>query len=152
MNNVSSKAAIGPGECFDYAPTISNVGNISGYVCFKIRQPFIVEEDTPLYVLNINKPWIILKDYILDDGFISIFTYPDPLQPGQSTIPIFKKIQMSPIPIPSYAKLDDINIAITMYASDSGDFSSIQFYIILALISEIKINGNNHDIRINCIC
>ena len=118
MDNISSKAAIGPGECFDYAPTISNVGNISGYVCFKIRQPFIVEEETPLYVFEINKPWILLKDYILDDGFIYIFTYPVPLQPGQSTIPI---------PIPSYAKLDDINIAITMFASDSGEFSSIVF-------------------------
>ena len=127
MNNVSSKAAIGPGEYVDYSPSISNDGNIFGYVCFKIRQPFIVEEDTPLYVFEINKPWILLKDYILDDGFISIFTYPDPLQPGQSTIPIINKIQKSQIPIPSYAKLDDINIAITMYASDSDDFSSIVF-------------------------
>lgn len=129
MNNVSSKAAIGPGKYIEYSLSISNVGNISGYVCFKIRQSFIVEEDTPLCVFEINKPWILLKDYILDDKFIYIFIYPDPLQPSQSTIPIFKKIQMSPIPIPSYAKLDDINIAITIYASDSGDFSSILFSI-----------------------
>lgn len=79
-----------------------------------MRQPFIVGEYSPLYVFEINKSWILLKDYILDDGFISIFTYPDPLQPGQSTIPIFNKIQTSPIPIPLYAKLDDINIDITM--------------------------------------
>ena len=127
MNNVPSELYIGPGEHVDYSPSISNVGNISGYVCFKIYQPFIVEEDTPLYVFEINKPWILLKDYILDDEFISIFTYLDTLQPDQSTIPIFNKIQISTIPIPSYAKLDDINIAITMYASDSGDFSSIVF-------------------------
>lgn len=127
MNNVSSKAAIGPGKYIEYSPSISNVGNISGYVCFKIRQLFIVEEDTPLYVFEINKPWILLKDYILDDGFISIFIYPDPLQSGQSTIPIINKIQKSPIPIPSYEKLDDVNIAITMYGSDSDDFSSIVF-------------------------
>lgn len=129
MDNAASKAAIGPGEYVDYSPSISNVGNISEYVCFKIRQSFIVEEDTPLYVFEINKPWILLKDYILDDEFISFFIYPDPLQHDQSTIPIINKIQMSPIPIPSYAKLDDINIAITMYASDSGDFNSILFSI-----------------------
>lgn len=32
MDNVASKAAIGPGKYIEYSPSISNVGNISGYV------------------------------------------------------------------------------------------------------------------------
>ena len=125
INTISSEASIGPGECVDLTPSISNIGNITGYVCFKIDQPFIAEENTPLYVFETNEPWQHLKDYILDDRFISIYTYPNPLKSGQSTIPIFDKIQMSSISIPLYAQLEDISITITMHNSDDDDFRSI---------------------------
>lgn len=125
MNNVSSEASIGPGECVDLTPSISNIGNITGYVYFKIDQPFIEEENTPLYVFETNEPWQLLKDYILDDRYISIYTYPNSLPPSQSTIPIFNKIQMSSIPIPIYAQLEDISITITIYTSDDDGFESI---------------------------
>lgn len=118
MNNVSSEASIGPGECVNFFPFISKIGNITGYVCFKIDQPFIEEENTPLYVFETNEPWQLLKDYILDDRYISIYTYPNSLPPGQSTKPLFSTIQMSPIPIPLYAQLEDISFSITMNAED----------------------------------
>lgn len=125
MNNVSSEASIGPGECVNFSPSISNICNITGYVCFKIDQPFIEEENKPLYVFETNEPWQLLKDYILDDRYISIYTYPNSLPPSQSTKPLFSTIQMSPIPIFLYAQLKDISITITMHTSDDDDFGSI---------------------------
>lgn len=116
MNNVFSEASIFPGECVGLSPSIANIRNISGYVCFKLDQPFIEEENIPLYVFEINEPWQLLKDYILDDRYISIYTYPTPHPPGQSTIPLFSTIQMSPIPIPLYSQLEDISFTITINA------------------------------------
>lgn len=127
MNNVSSEASIGPGECVNFFPSISNIGNITGYVCFKIDQPFIAEENTPLYVFETNEPWQLLKDYIIDNRYISIYTYTNPLPPSQSTKPLFSTIQMSPIPIPLYAQLKIIGITITMHTSDDDDLESIVF-------------------------
>lgn len=125
MNNISSEVSIGPGECVGFSPSVSNTGNITGYVCLKLDHPFIEEENTPLYAFETNEPWQLLKDYILDDRYISIYTYQKPLPHGQSTKPLFSTIQMSPIPIPLYAQLEDIGIKITMHTSDDDDLESI---------------------------
>ena len=89
--------------------------------------PFIAEENTPLYVFETNEPWQLLKDYIIDNRYISIYTYPNPLPPSQSTKPLCSTIQMSPIPIPLYAQLKIIGITITMHTSDDDDLESIVF-------------------------
>ena len=126
MNNISSEASIGPGDCINFSPTITNTGNIEGNVYFRLEQPVVIgESDTPLYTLDINNSWELRKEHILENKLISIYAYKDPLKPGQSTDPLCSQIQMTQIPIPQYSKLEDISFTITMYAEDDNSESII---------------------------
>ena len=101
INNNFSEAVIGPGDCINLSPTITNTGNIEGYVYFRLEQPVVIgESDTPLYTLNINNSWELRKEHILENKLISIYAYKDLLKPGQSTDPLCSQIQMTQIPIP----------------------------------------------------
>ena len=126
INNTFSEASIGPGDCINFSPTITNTGNIEGYVYFRLEQPVVIgESDTPLYTLNINNSWELRKEHILENKLISIYAYKNPLKPGQSTNPLCSKIQMTQIPIPQYSKMEDISFTITMYAEDDNSESII---------------------------
>ena len=121
MNNISSEASIGPGDCINFSPTITNTGNIEGNVYFRLEQPVVIgESDTPLYTLDINNSWELRKEHILENKLISIYAYKDLMKPGQSTDPLCSQIQMTQIPIPQYSKLEDISFTITMYAEDDN--------------------------------
>ena len=126
MNSISSEASIGPGDCINFSPTITNTGNIEGYVYFRLEQPVVIGEcDTPLYTMDINNSWELRKEHILENKLISIYAYKDPLKPGQSTDPLCSQIQMTQIPIPQYSKLKDISFTIMMYAEDDNSESII---------------------------
>ena len=126
INNTFPEASIGPGDCINFSPTITNTGNIEGYVYFRLEQPVVIgESDTPLYTLNINNSWELRKEHILENKLISIYAYKDPLKPGQSTDPLCSQIQMTQIPIPQYSKLEDISFTITMYTEDDNSESII---------------------------
>ena len=126
INNTFPEASIGPGDCINFSPTITNTGNIEGYVYFRLEQPVVIgESDTPLYTLDINNSWELRKEHILENKLISIYAYKDPLKPGQSTDPLCSQIQMTQIPIPQYSKLEDISFTITMYAEDDNSESII---------------------------
>lgn len=126
INNNFSEAVIGPGDCINFSPTITNTGNIEGYVYFRLEQPVVIGEcDTPLYTMDINNSWELRKEHILENKLISIYAYKDPLKPGQSTDPLCSQIQMTQIPIPQYSKLEDISFTITMYAEDDNSESII---------------------------
>ena len=51
-----SESAVGPGESLECSSVITNTGNIDGYVSFEIVQPLVADEDTPLYIIDINDP------------------------------------------------------------------------------------------------
>ena len=74
------------GDCINFSPTITNTGNIEGYVYFRLEQSVVIGEcDTPLYTLDINNSWELRKEHILENKLISIYAYKDPLKTGQST-------------------------------------------------------------------
>ena len=88
------------GDCINFSPTITNTGNIEGYVYFRLEQPVVIgESDTPLYTLDINNSWELRKEHILENKLISIYAYKDPLKPRQSTDPLCSQIQISQISI-----------------------------------------------------
>ena len=114
------------GDCINFSPTITNTGNIEGYVYFRLEQPVVIgESDTPLYTLDINNSWELRKEHILENKLISIYAYKDLLKPSQSKDPLCSQIQMTQIPIPQYSKLEYISFTITMYAEDDNSESII---------------------------
>ena len=47
-NNISSEASIGPGDCINFSPTITNTGKIEGFDYFRLELPIQkAERDTP---------------------------------------------------------------------------------------------------------
>lgn len=81
INNTFSEASIGPGDCINFSPTITNTGNIEGYVYFRLEQPVVIGEcNTPLYTMNINNSWELRKEHILENKLISIYAYKDLLK------------------------------------------------------------------------
>ena len=85
----------------------------------KIVQPLVPDEDTPLYIIDINDPWQQKDELILGDSISTTYIYTVPLKPGETTVPLCNGITMAPIPLPSYASIDDINITINMYAEEA---------------------------------
>lgn len=115
--------AVGPDDHMECSIVITNTGNIPGYACIKIEQPFISNENKPLYIYEVTSSWKLIKERIFDDKISSFFVYQDPIKPGQSTAPLFDNLQMSSISMSLYARLDDINIEVKLYASDHNDFN-----------------------------
>ena len=114
-----SKAMVGPGDYLDCSPVITNVGNIDGCVSFKIVQPLVPDEGTPLYIIDVNDPWQKNGELILGDSISTTYIYTVPLKPGETTVPLCNGITMAPIPLPSYASIEDINFTINMYAEEA---------------------------------
>ena len=114
-----SKAIVGPGDYLDCSPVITNVGNIDGCVSFKIVQPLVPDEGTPLYLIELNDPWQQKDELILGDSISTTYIYTVPLKPGETTVPLYNGITMASIPLPSYASIEDINFTINMYAEEA---------------------------------
>ena len=119
IENAISESAVGPGDSLECSPVITNTGNIDGYVSFEITQPLIPDEDTPLYIIDINDPWQKNVEIILGDDISTTYIYTVPLKPGETTVPLCNCITMAPIPLSSYASIDDINFTINMYAEEA---------------------------------
>ena len=66
---------IGPGDIVMCAQTVTNIGNISGQVHIKIIQPFVEAEDTPLYVFDVNTPWALESEIILEGEVVSTYIF-----------------------------------------------------------------------------
>ena len=113
-----SESAVGPGDNLECSPVISNTGNIDGYVSFEIMQPLVPDEDIPLYIIDINDPWQKNGEHILGDDISTTYIYTVPLKPGETTVPLCNVITMAQIPLPTYARIDDINFSIKMYAEE----------------------------------
>ena len=113
-----SESAVGPGESLECSSVITNTGNIDGYVSFEIVQPLVADEDTPLYIIDINDPWQKNGEHILGDNISTTYIYTVPLKPGETTVPLCKGITMASIPLSTYASIDDINFSIKMYAEE----------------------------------
>lgn len=113
-----SESAVGPGESLECSSVITNTGNIDGYVSFEIVQPLVADEDTPLYIIDINDPWQKNGEHILGDNISTTYIYTVPLKPGETTVPLCSGITMAQIPLPTYARIDDINFSIKMYAEE----------------------------------
>lgn len=113
-----SESAVGPGASLECSSVITNTGNIDGYVSFEIVQPLVADEDTPLYIIDINDPWQKNGEHILDDNISTTYIYTVPLKPGETTVPLCKGITMASIPLSTYASIDDINFSIKMYAEE----------------------------------
>ena len=113
-----SESAVGPGESLECSSVITNTGNIDGYVSFEIVQPLVADEDTPLYIIDINDPWQKNGEHILGDDISTTYIYTVPLKPGETTVPLCKGITMASIPLSTYASIDDINFSIKMYAEE----------------------------------
>lgn len=114
-----SKAMVGPGDYLDCSPVITNVGNIDGCVSFKIVQPLVPDEGTPLYIIDVNDPWQKNGELILGDIISTTYIYTVPLKPGETTVPLCNGITMASIPLPTYSSIDDINFSIMMYAEEA---------------------------------
>ena len=113
-----SESAVGLGESLECSSVITNTGNIDGYVSFEIVQPLVADEDTPLYIIDINDPWQKNGEHILGDNISTTYIYTVPLKPGETTVPLCKGITMASIPLSTYASIDDINFSIKMYAEE----------------------------------
>ena len=113
-----SESAVGPGDSLECSPVITNTGNIDGYVSFEITQPLVPDEDTPLYIIDINDPWQKNGEHILGDDISTTYIYTVPLKPGETTVPLCNVITMAQIPLPTYARIDDINFSIEMYVEE----------------------------------
>ena len=114
-----SESAVGPGDSLECSPVITNTGNIDGYVSFEITQPLIPDEDTPLYIIDTNDLWQKNGEHILGDDISTTYIYTVPLKPGETTVPLCSGITMAQIPLPTYARIDDINFSIKMYAEEA---------------------------------
>ena len=113
-----SESAVGLGESLECSSVITNTGNIDGYVSFEIVQPLVADEDTPLYIIDINDPWQKNGEHILGDNISTTYIYTVPLKPGETTVPLCNGITMAPIPLPTYTSIYDINFSIMMYAEE----------------------------------
>ena len=107
---------VGPDNYIECSPVVTNIGNIPGNVYLKIIQPMVQEEGTPLYVFEINDKWMKKEELVLGDEVVITYMYSEPLKPIESTIPLCDGAQMAQISIPHYAKIEDINFTINMYA------------------------------------
>ena len=76
-----SESAVGLGESLECSSVITNTGNIDGYVSFEIVQPLVADEDTPLYIIDINDPWQKNGEHILGDNISTTYIYTVPLKP-----------------------------------------------------------------------
>ena len=114
-----SESAVGLGESLECSSVITNTGNIDGYVSFEIVQPLVADEDTPLYIIDINDPWQKNGEHILGDNISTTYIYTVPLKPGETTVPLCKGITMASIPLSTYASIDDINCSTKMYAEQA---------------------------------
>lgn len=114
-----SPSAIGPGDRMELVPVITNTGNIDGFVSFKITQPLIPDDGTPLYIIEVNDPWRQKDEVVLDDYISTTYIYSVPLKPGESTVPLCDGAIMAEISLPTYANIEDINITINMYAEEA---------------------------------
>lgn len=103
-------------EC---SPVITNIGNIDGFVSFKVTQPLVPDEEVPLYIIDINDPWEQKEEVVLGDSISTTYLYSVPLKPGETTVPLCNGVTMADISFPSYARLEDINIALSMYAESA---------------------------------
>ena len=113
-----SESAVGPGDSLECSPVITNTGNIDGYVSFEITQPLIPDEDTPLYIIDTNDLWQKNGEHILGDDISTTYIYTVPLKPGETTVPLCSGITVAQIPLPTYARINDINFSIEMYAKE----------------------------------
>ena len=114
-----SPVAVGPGDYVECSPVITNTGNIDGYVSFKITQPLVPDDGNPLYIIDINDPWQQKDELILGDNISTTYIYTVPLKPGETTVPLCNGVTMADISLPTYARIEDINFTIDMYAEEA---------------------------------
>lgn len=114
-----SQTAVGPGGYMECYPVITNIGNIDGFVSFKVTQPLVPDEEVPLYIIDINDPWEQKEEVVLGDSISTTYLYSVPLKPGETTVPLCNGVTMADISLPSYARMKDINIALSMYAESA---------------------------------
>lgn len=100
-----SPAAIGPGDRMELSPIITNTGNIDGFVSFKITQPLVPDDGTPLYIIEVNDPWRQKDEVLLDDCVSTTYIYFVPLNPGETTVPLCDGAYMADISLPVYANI-----------------------------------------------
>ena len=109
-----------PEDYFPYSPYVVNTGKSDCCVFMVVRFSVLPAEEAelkegwsfdtpyvPLYIYEVNPPWVMVEETIENGSIIRVYVYPDAITPGERTVALCDYGQLTGFTGKTYAELTD---------------------------------------------
>lgn len=114
-----------PEECLSYSPYVVNTGKSDCCVFMTVEFCVLPAKEAelkdgwsfdspyvPLYVYEVNPPWVMVEETVADGRITRVYVYPDAITPGERTVPLCDYGQLTGFSMKTYAAFTDETMGI----------------------------------------